>query len=181
MNAITKHFRQIDEGFTLMDNDEIERLVNTLKIVRYKGGKAWTFGNGGSAATSSHFANDLMKIARVKAVCLSDLYPVVSAYGNDDGWEKMYVNPLMRLFDMEKDAAVGISCGGNSENVVSALRWVIGSGGSGVGLTGMDDSSKINKLKLLALVHARVPDIRVQEDIHLAVCHAVVRALQEAE
>ena len=181
MNAINKHMRQVEEGMTLLDQGEVETLINLLKIVRRKGGVVYTFGNGGSAATASHFANDSLKMGRVKAICLNDSYPVVSAYGNDEGWEKMYMHPLIRLFNADRDVAFGISCSGNSANVIKALEWALGSGGVAVGLTGSDDYSRINKLELLALVHARVPDIRVQEDLHSIVCHAVMRALQEIE
>lgn len=181
MNTITKHMRQVNEGMTLMDQGEIESIISVLKTAREVGGTVYAFGNGGSAATASHFANDSLKMGRVKAICLNDSYPVISAYGNDEGWEKMYLHPLIRLFDIGRDVAFGISCGGNSMNVINALKWTIESGGVAVGLTGSDDESRINKLSLDALVHARVPDIRVQEDIHSVVCHAVVRALQEVE
>lgn len=180
MNTIIKHMRQVEEGMTLLDVEKVEGLAAAMVGARKMGGRVYVFGNGGSAATASHVANDLMKICGVRAICLNDMYPVVSAYGNDEGWMDMYLLPLSKLFDVQKDVAFGISCGGNSENVVRALVWVVEKGGCGIGLTGQDMESRINKIGLSALAHAMVPDIRVQEDIHMIVCHAMVRAIQEA-
>ena len=181
MNAITKHFRQVEEGMTLLDYVEIAGLVSVLRLVKDLNGTVYLFGNGGSHATASHFANDLMKMAKIKAVCVGDMAPAVMAWGNDTGWENMYYGPLSEMVE-KNDAVIGISCSGNSENVVRALRagldqWDVLTGC----LTGMSDSNVASTLGLDAVVHVRVPDIRVQEDIHLMVCHAVVRALQEYE
>jgi D-sedoheptulose 7-phosphate isomerase len=181
MNAITKHMRQVEEGMTLLDIVEVERLVSVLKFVKERKGTVYLFGNGGSHATASHFANDLMKMAKIKAGCVGDMAPAVMAWGNDTGWENMYYGPLSELVETY-DAVIGISCSGNSENVVRALRagldqWDVLT----ACLTGMSDSNVASTLGLDAVVHVRVPDIRVQEDIHLMVCHAVVRALQEHE
>lgn len=181
MNATTKHMRQVEEGMTLLDIVEVERLVSVLKFVKERKGTVYLFGNGGSHATASHFANDLMKMAKIKAVCIGDMAPAVMAWGNDTGWENMYYGPLSELVETY-DAVIGISCSGNSENVVRALRagldqWDVLT----ACLTGMSDSNVVSTLGLDAVVHVRVPDIRVQEDIHLMVCHAVVRALQEHE
>lgn len=182
MNTIMKHMRQVEEGMTLLDIAEVERLVSILKFVKEGNGTVYLFGNGGSHTTASHFANDLMKMAKIKAVCVGDMAPAVMAWGNDTGWENMYYGPLSEMVETKYDALIGISCSGNSENVVRALRagldqWSMLT----CCLTGMSDSNMVSTLGLDAVVHVRVPDIRVQEDIHLMVCHAVVRALQEHE
>lgn len=180
MNIINRHLADVEEGMSLLDTDEIERVVNIIRIIRQGVGTVYTFGNGGSHATASHFANDLMKVARVRAVCVGDMSSAMLAYGNDEGWGNMYCLPLAEMLS-PNDGVVGISCGGSSENVVKALGLAVHRNNLSVGLTGMGDETPINKLGLDALVHVRVGDIRVQEDIHLMVCHAIVRSLQEAE
>ena len=74
-------------------------------------GIAWVIGNGGSAATASHFANDLFKMGRLRAVPLADLTPLSTAYGNDHGWKSMYADPLKGLMGRE-DVLIAISCSG---------------------------------------------------------------------
>lgn len=178
-DRVGTHFSEVSEGMTLLDVQAIEKAVMVLSVVRRNGGTVYLFGNGGSHTTASHFANDLLKVSRLKAVCIGDMTSSMLAYGNDDGWKNMFSNPLKEML-RERDGVVGISCSGNSENVVSGLRVAIDEGILAVGLTGMSESSEINKIGVNALVHTLgVSDIRVQEDLHLMVCHAIVRGLQE--
>lgn len=177
MSTIRKHLSDVSEGMTLLDLDEVRSLVMGFEIVRKAGGVVYLFGNGGSHTTAGHFANDLMKMGRVKAVCVGDMVASMLAYGNDNGWENMYVEPLSKMLG-RNDAVVGISCSGGSVNVVKALRHAVREGVLAMGLTGDSLESEINKIGLNCLVHAPYPDIRVQEDLHLMVCHAIVRELQ---
>ena len=180
MDSIAKHLSQVRQGLELLDPNEIEKGVSLFRMVRSWGGTVYLFGNGGSAALASHFANDLMKMGRVRAVCLSDAFPLVSAYGNDEGWENMYLNQLKVVFD-QKDCVVGITCSGNSENVVRAVGWAYGEGGLALVLTGERKDTKVNNIGNFPILYARVPDIRVQEDLHSVACHAMARALMEEE
>lgn len=180
MDAIEKHLRQVEEGMSLLDQSEVMKLVEILKVVRKNHGTVYVFGNGGSMVTASHFANDLMKMCRIKAVAVGDMKAVVSAWGNDTGWENMFFGPLSEMVT-GKDALVGISCSGNSANVIRALQagrdeW----DALCAGMTGMSDQSMMTALDLDVIIHTwGVPDIRVQEDLHLMICHAVVREIQE--
>lgn len=178
MDTFTKHISQVVEGLNLLDHEELERIVQVLEILRMTGGTLFVFGNGGSAATASHFVNDLLKAGKVRAVCVSDMVPVVDAYGNDTGWENMFMGPLTGLMDA-KDGVLGISCSGRSLNVITALEWAAGQTELVLGMTGIGNDSPINAIPNIDLLHARVPDIRVQEDLHVIACHAIVRALQE--
>jgi len=129
----------------------------------------WIVGNGGSAATASHFASDLTKAAGLLATSLPDQTPIITAYGNDTGWENMYASFLLEHMQ-EKDVLVAISCSGNSANILRAAEAAIGKlvvltgRGRGNALAGMDSAVCI------CVDHA---DIRVQEDIHLAICHMI--------
>lgn len=179
--TVNKHLAQVGEGMTLLDEDEIQAAIGIVGLVKRYTGTLYVFGNGGSHSTVSHFAQDLMKQTHTKAICLGDAVPVVSAYGNDDGHENMYIKPLGTLLH-PNDAVLGISCGGSSENVVRALAYACKREDvMTIGMTGLGNETPINKIGLDALIHARVPDIRVQEDLHSIVCHAIVRALQEEQ
>lgn len=178
MSIIRKHLSEVSEAMTLLDLDEVEKAAMAINVVRRNGGWLYLFGNGGSHATAGHFANDLMKMCRVKAMCIGDHTTAMLAYGNDNGWSRMFLDPLRALLKMG-DGAVGISCSGNSENVLNAMEYALGEGVVTVGLTGNSLNSRINEIEPTALVHVPAYDIRVQEDVHLMVCHAVVRLLQE--
>lgn len=177
MDVMKKHLSQVVEGINLVDGGEYRKVLEALKLVRKKKGVVYTMGNGGSSALASHFSNDLIKMGRVKSVCLNDSVPTMMAYGNDEGWEFMLMKPLSKLMG-EDDLVFGISCSGNSENVMNALIWAHGREYLTAGLTGCSEESAIN-YACEALFHARVPDIRVQEDLHTIMCHALARGLQE--
>lgn len=177
MNNIGKYLSDVSDAMMLLDTDEIVRVAHIIRVIKEGGGTIYLFGNGGSHATASHFANDLIKAARVKAVCVGDMTAAMLAYGNDNGWGHMFRDPLAGLLN-PNDGVIGISCGGNSENVLVALEYSIGQGNLTVGLTGLGDTTQINKIGLDALIHVRANDIKVQEDIHLMICHAMVRELQ---
>lgn len=180
MKRIRKHFSEVDEALSLIDTTEIENVVRVLRIVKQAGKRVYVFGNGGSHATATHFVNDLVKQNRIKAHCVGSEAPTVFAYGNDNGWENMFRDPLVGKLETG-DCLFGISCSGNSENVVRALELAVVSNGFAVGLTGASEHSAMAKLGMDAIVYVPVEDIRVQEDAHLIICHSIVRALQEAE
>lgn len=180
MTVTHKHLSQVSEAMTLLDMEEVGKAVQVLRIVKRTGGRVWLFGNGGSHSTAGHFANDLVKMAHLPAVCLGDMNSMTFAYGNDNGWGRMFVDPLAKMC-REGDGVVGISCSGNSENVLEAMKWAQDNGILTVGLTGLGNGSLMNTLGPDAIVHVRSDDIRVQEDVHLMVCHAIVRELQAGE
>jgi len=180
MTQIRKHLSEVSEAMTLLNKEEIDQMVMVLEVIKRNGGTVYLFGNGGSHATASHMANDLVKMAKVKAMCVGDMSSSVFAYGNDNGWRNMF-SDLLRGLVHPKDGLIGISCSGMSENVLEALAYGAGEGILAIGMTGPSLSSGINNVGLNALVHVMADDIRVQEDLHLMVAHAVVRQMQQGE
>ena len=175
---LNKHLTEIEEAMTLLDPKEVEQVVSVLEIVRKQHGTVYVCGNGGSHTTASHFVNDLVKMLHLKAVAVGDMSALVYAYGNDNGWANMFSDPIKKLIT-HNDAVFGISCSGNSENVVRALGVAKAADALAVGLTGPSGDSEINRIGLHGLVHVFAGDIRVQEDVHLMICHAIVRMMQE--
>ena len=180
MSTLKKHFSEVSEAMTLLDEQEVEKIVTILKMVKRAHGTVYVFGNGGSHATASHFVNDLTKMLKIRAVCLGDATSSMLAYGNDDGWQNMYAGPLKTLL-RPHDVLFGISCSGNSPNVIKALELGLNRDAYTVGLTGLSRDSDINRVARSALVHVHANDIRVQEDLHLMICHAVVRMAMEGQ
>lgn len=177
MKNIKIHINELSEAVTLLDRQSIMELVRVLEMVRSQGKRVYVCGNGGSHTTAAHFTNDLVKICRIKAECIGNDASTVFAYGNDEGWGNMFSGAISGKVE-GGDCVFGISCSGNSENVVKALELAQAQGAFVVGLTGMSSSSKMSKLGLDGLVYVRASDIRVQEDVHLMVCHAIVREIQ---
>src|ERR1700733_99356 len=111
---------------------EIGRFVETLLAARERGSTVFFIGNGGSAATASHFANDLSIGTNsydkpFRALSLTDNVPIVTAVGNDFGYEEIFVRQL-RVLGKSGDVLVGISASGNSPNLLRAMEYAQSAG-----------------------------------------------------
>lgn len=160
-----------------IDRQMLLVVVNTIKQAAERGSTVYLMGNGGSAATASHFANDLVKACGVRAVCISDLMSLVLAYGNDDGWHTMFSHAL-KVYRKPGDVLLVFSCSGYSGNVLDAVKmWP--EDDDVIAFTGNDHKSKLcTGTDVTVLIFVDDPDIMVQESVHLALCHAIVGALK---
>jgi D-sedoheptulose 7-phosphate isomerase len=137
-------------------------------------------GNGGSAATASHYAADFNKglsygkARRFRFICLSDNVPTLTAYANDVAYDEAFVEQL-RNFLEPGDLVVAISGSGNSRNVLKAIEYANRSGAVTVGLTGYDGG----ELKRIARygVHIPIDDMQVTEDLHMVLDHLAYAVL----
>ena len=157
----------------------IEHCVDILKAAKAEGKLVFTIGNGGSASTASHFVNDLTKVGGIRAFCISDVTPTTLAYGNDDGWDNMFARPVAKLA-LPGDILFAISCSGQSPNIIKAVEEAINHGMTVIGLTGDNFDCRLSQLALVT-IKVLHPDIRVQEDCHLAICHGIVGELMEVK
>jgi D-sedoheptulose 7-phosphate isomerase len=109
-----------------IDISQIKVFVNLLLAARERNSQIFFIGNGGSASTASHFANDLSIGCKVttafKAISLCDNQSIITAIANDFGYSQIFVRQLESLAS-EGDLLVAISASGNSENLVLALEY----------------------------------------------------------
>ncbi len=138
-------------------------------------------GNGGSASTASHMANDLNKGAivdgqpRFRAIALTDNVPLITAWANDTAYDRVFVEQMINLF-RPGDVLVAISGSGNSPNIIAAVQWAREAGGITIGLTG-GSGGRLRELVDCCIV---VPSDRMEqiEDMHLVVAHALCVSLR---
>jgi len=99
-------------------------------------------GNGGSAATASHMANDLQKgIATgggkgIRAIALTDNASLLTAIANDESYEEVFSGQLKCLASAG-DVLIVFSGSGNSLNVVRAVETAHDMGLTTIGFLGM--------------------------------------------
>src|SRR3989344_4511770 len=127
MKKETDHISEINifiQGVKEICNDinysDINQTITYLYNAWQNHNTIFLIGNGGSAATASHFAADLnnctAKIGNVhpvKALCLVDNITRFSALVNDEGWNKVYVSQIKNFFQTG-DIVMGISVHGGS-------------------------------------------------------------------
>lgn len=162
--------------------DDINAVMNTLEEARLAHKRIFICGNGGSAATASHFAGDfnkgLSEILDVKYdfECLSDNVPMMMAVANDYDFSQVFVKPLANKLH-EGDVFIGISGSGNSENVVKAMEYAKNNGGKTIAIVGY----KGGKLKEMAdlSIHVNIDDMQISEDVHMIMDHLMMHTLYE--
>lgn len=170
----------------LLDNVEQQQLARITGIIfgAYQRGNAiYACGNGGSAATASHWVVDMAKSInygegrpRYRALALTDNISMITAWANDTAYENIFAEQL-RNFVREGDVLVAISASGQSANVLKAVELANAAGAITIGLAGYDGG----KLKEIAQHCLVVPSFNMQhvEDAHLAICHAIFVALRD--
>ena len=88
------YFKRIKEAL-----DKIERkdISDVAELINQCKGQIFVFGNGGSAATASHFAQDMNKILDYRFICLNDNIPSLTAYSNDVDYDSVFKLQLSKL------------------------------------------------------------------------------------
>jgi D-sedoheptulose 7-phosphate isomerase len=165
------------------NTEEADVLLDHLEAAYHDGRTVFLFGNGGSAATASHFCEDLGKgtlrsiheTRRLRVMSLTDNTPYILAWANDEGYETIFEQQL-RNFARRGDLAIGISGSGNSKNVLRAIEYANAAGLRTMGMTGFDGG----KLRQIAGHSVHVPsyDMGVVESVHMIVAHYVVNSLR---
>ena len=177
---IENYFGKLKSTLDMISRDELNGFLNLLVDALESGRRIYVMGNGGSAATASHFVADfnkglsLGKIKRFKFFCLNDNTATIMAYANDISYEDIFVEQL-RNFLEPGDLVIGISGSGNSRNVIKAIEYANSSGALTLGLTGYDGGA----LKKTARfgVHIPVMDMQVTEDLHMVLDHMAYAVL----
>ncbi len=183
MTSIPDYCSQVADVLTALPLESIARIVEILAGARREGRQVFILGNGGSAATASHFCCDLSKgtiqpgKSRFRVIGLADNMALFSALANDWGYERVFDGQLEALAQAG-DVAIGISASGNSPNVLRAMQFAHEQGLTTIGLTGFAGG----KLKDAVDVCVVAPcDCMEQiEDVHLVIEHAICTALREA-
>ena len=181
MKSLPEYFKSHVALVGEIDFDKLDQVIAALERARAEGRRVFVFGNGGSAATASHFACDLGKgtiqpnLPRFKIICLNDNVPTLTAYANDVGYDSVFAEPLITLSE-RGDLAITFSASGNSPNIVAALETARAHGLTTIGFSGFAGG----KLQILADIHVHVASQSYGhiEDLHLAMCHAICDMLK---
>ena len=124
-----------------ISEEAVARLISLLADARKANRQIFLCGNGGSAATASHFANDLGKGAswghdkRFRVLALTDNVSWMTALANDTDYSQIFVEQL-KNYASPDDVLIAFSGSGNSPNVLEAVQWANESSLVTVGVTG---------------------------------------------
>jgi len=182
VEAIKRYFSELEQMVQAISFPQLEAVLRLLEESYRQGHRIFIMGNGGSAATASHFALDLAKntimpgVPRLKAISLTDHVPLITAWSNDTAYEHIFAEQLANMIE-PGDLAIGISASGNSPNVINALKLAKQYHASTIGLLG----ARGGKIKDMVDAYILAPgqNIEQEEDAHLILTHVITRHMRE--
>lgn len=165
-----------------ISQDDI-RIVGDLLIDACKNDRrVFVMGNGGSAATASHFACDLEKCVRTDAgkrfrvMSINDQVPLMMAWANDYDYSDIFSGQLATWLE-PGDLAIALSGSGNSKNVIRGIEFANENGAVTVGISG-SQGGKLAKTAQHNII-AGSDNMQHIEDVHLVICHILFRCVLE--
>ena len=181
-SRLEDYWQEVARVAAMMDIQALQRAAEELLSCQARGRVVFAIGNGGSAATASHFTCDLSKGTRrggpptFRTLALTDNVPVMTAWANDYSFERVFAEQLVSLAQ-PGDVLVAISVSGTSPNIVSAVSEARALGLTVISLTGQTGGT----LAAMSDVLVTVPSdsMEVVEDAHLIVSHSLCVATRE--
>lgn len=181
LNFAASYLERIQRLILSLDLPSIASFVSAVMEARERNAQIFFLGNGGSASTASHFANDISIGTRevlkpFRAISLADNMSVLTAIANDHGYDQVFAKQLQVLLK-PRDVVVGISASGNSANVVKAIEYAKCARAYTIGLTGFDGG----KLRTIVDLSVHVPSAQGEygpvEDMHMVLDHLLSACL----
>lgn len=177
------YLKHTAELFAKLDLNQAQQLADDIYAAYQTGRFVYICGNGGSGSNASHFCEDLGKstlrredftkegVKRLKVLSLTDNTPYILAWGNDEGFDRVFVEQL-KNFGSPGDVLIAISGSGNSPNILNAVQWANTHGLTTWGCTGYDGG----KLQKMSQKNLHVPswDMGLVESVHLVLFHWVL-------
>ena len=165
-----------------IDIESVEKVVDSFLEARNKDKTIYFAGNGGSAATASHFSQDMSEIGRkirgkgFRAQSINDNVSALTAIGNDYGYDHVFSMQIQYHFDPE-DVLVVISASGNSPNIIKAVELAKEKGGKTIALVGFDGGRLAQMCDQVIHIRSKKGEYGPVEDIHLILNHMIVSYL----
>ena len=165
-----------------IDRKKIDKSISMFLEPHGTNRQIFIIGNGGSAATATHFANDLTKFCsvegkkRFKAISLTDNVSTITALANDISYDKIFSEQLLNLVN-EDDLLVVLSASGNSPNVIEAVKAAKEHGAKTLGFLGFDGGKLKGMVDEYVLIENN--DFGLVESVHLLLEHLIVNSLRK--
>ena len=158
--------------------DEIAAVISTALT---DGRKLLLAGNGGSAADAQHIAGEMLsRLDRdrppVAALALTTDSSVLTAIGNDYGYERLFERQILGL-GCPGDVFVAISTSGRSPNILRAIDAARQKRLVAVGFTGRSGGEMASRCDLC--LHAPSDSTPLIQQIHITAGHIICGLVED--
>ena len=185
MNNPQEYFDKLANVLETVDKDKLTELTKKIQALIGTNRTLFVCGNGGSAATSSHIACDLGKTIlgknprenskRLRTISLNDCVPMMTAWGNDEGYERIFSEPLRNL-GTAGDFLLIFTGSGNSANILEVIKTAKEMKIETYGLLGFQGGKAKEMLDEYLLVASE--NYGIVEDAHGVINHLVTDYLK---
>lgn len=173
---------KLNELIDSIDIDVLELIIDSMIKAFKNGNTLFVAGNGGSAATASHMQADFRFFVRYftdfrpKVEALTDNIPLITAIGNDNSFDDIFVEQMKGVFKKD-DLFLAISASGNSPNVLKATEYAKSLGGKTIAFCGFT-GGKLNEISDISLYTPnKNKDYGPIEDLHVILNHILINYL----
>ncbi len=176
MAFATGYIEQLKNVLDAMPWHELSSVIEALEQAHSEDRQVFIAGNGGSAATASHMACDLMLTTPktggkgFRVIALTDNVAAITAAGNDEGYADVFV-AQMRTLANKGDVIILISGSGNSENAIRAAKLAKSRGMKVFGFLGMGGGALASLCDRSVIVPSN--DYGPIEDAHMIFDHLI--------
>jgi len=178
-NSFTKKYiNDLHDLMKTINIDEFEKMKCHIKNQDNSTSRIYIIGNGGSASTASHMANDLgtglkrRDILSLDVLSLCDNTSISTALANDIGYENIFYMQLKDILKPE-DTIIAISCSGNSPNIIKAVEYAKEVGSTIISLTGFSGGKLKNDSDINIHFETSSKDYGLVEDAHMIINHSL--------
>jgi len=183
--TIRAYLDECIDALNSVDLNAVKSVSDALLAARVRSATVFVVGNGGSAATASHMATDLMLGSGLvnpplRVIALTDNQAIITATGNDLNFDQVFSRQLIHLARPE-DVLIAVSASGNSPNVLACVDAAKELGLTTIAFTGFDGGRLATMVDLLVHVPTRKGAYGPVEDVHLMVNHMITEQLKGAK
>ena len=161
-----------------IDLESVAEVVRRVEDAYREDRRVLVFGNGGSATTAAHLAEDLATFAipftepkRLQVLSLSDSPSVITALGNDLSFDAVFAEQVQQ-WARPGDLVIAMSGSGNSPNIIAGVERARSIGCTTVGLSGFD-GGRLRDLVDIPL-HVDIASMQNAQDGHMVIVHLII-------
>jgi len=174
-NNLSLYAGKVSTVVESLSHESLKNALDLLDRASNKGLSVFVAGNGGSAATASHFVTDLNKRnpeSKLSAMSLCDNTSLMTMISNDYGFDQVFLKQLENLAKLNSILVV-ISASGNSKNLVKATEWANQHRIKTIALTGFDGGILANIANISLHIKTEIGAYAMAEDTHSIICHFI--------
>jgi len=176
---VKAYCKRLAEVLERLDAERTAQVIAAIERVAEEDKTLFLIANGGSAATASHWVNDLCLNTYVegkkpyRVMCLTDNVASVTAIANDASYDDIFAYQL-RVNMRPGDTVLALSVSGNSENVVRGVEYANAHGAFTIGFSGFEGGRLAKTAKLSLHVPTTRDEYGPVEDMFTILCHVIV-------